>query len=141
MIKRLRFLSNPAQFGGVRLAVRDFAVAAGCGERLAELLVLAVDEACANIHRHACAGRRDRVIRLVMERQTAGLRFVLRDYGRPCAPRQVRGRDLLDFRPGGLGTHLIREAFDSVEYVPCARGTRLVLTKQLHPGEGMGARS
>jgi sigma-B regulation protein RsbU (phosphoserine phosphatase) len=32
-------------------------------------------------------------------------------------PAQVRPRDLDDLRPGGLGTHLMREAMDECEFV------------------------
>jgi anti-sigma regulatory factor (Ser/Thr protein kinase) len=34
-------------------------------------------------------------------------------------------------RPGGLGVHLIRMAFDKVDYILKARGTELVMTKKL----------
>jgi hypothetical protein len=34
-------------------------------------------------------------------------------------------------RPGGLGLHLIRQAFDRASYIPRPKGTELVLTKSL----------
>ena len=40
-----------------------------------------------------------------------------------------RPADLI--KPGGLGLHLIRNAFDQVDYVLRSRGTELVLTKNL----------
>jgi anti-sigma regulatory factor (Ser/Thr protein kinase) len=40
-----------------------------------------------------------------------------------------RPADLI--KPGGLGLHLIRNAFDTVDYVLRSRGTELVLTKNL----------
>ena len=39
-----------------------------------------------------------------------------------------RPHDLV--KPGGLGLHLIRNAFDKVDYVLRKRGTELVLTKK-----------
>ena len=42
---------------------------------------------------------------------------------------QGRSHDLI--KPGGLGLHLIRNAFDKVDYVVKSRGTELVLTKKL----------
>jgi anti-sigma regulatory factor (Ser/Thr protein kinase) len=42
---------------------------------------------------------------------------------------QGRAHDLI--KPGGLGLHLIRTAFDNVDYVLKRRGTELVLTKKI----------
>ncbi|MGB9274225.1 MAG: ATP-binding protein, partial [Terrimicrobiaceae bacterium] len=58
------------------------------------------------------------------------VRFILRDYGRSCDPKHIRGRDLEDVRPGGVGVHIIRQVFDHVKYEPRRRGTRLVLEKK-----------
>ena len=47
-------------------------------------------------------------------------------------PRQaMRGRPHDLIKPGGLGLHLIRNAFDKVDYILRQRGTELVLTKNL----------
>jgi anti-sigma regulatory factor (Ser/Thr protein kinase) len=43
----------------------------------------------------------------------------------------MRGRAHDTIKPGGLGLHLIRNAFDEVNYVLKPRGTELVLTKNL----------
>ena len=40
-----------------------------------------------------------------------------------------RSHDLI--KPGGLGLHLIRYAFDRVDYIHKPRGTELVMTKNL----------
>jgi anti-sigma regulatory factor (Ser/Thr protein kinase) len=40
-----------------------------------------------------------------------------------------RSHDLI--KPGGLGLHLIRYAFDQVDYIHKRRGTELVLIKNL----------
>jgi anti-sigma regulatory factor (Ser/Thr protein kinase) len=55
----------------------------------------------------------------------------LRDYGKQVQPQQMQGRAYDLIRPGGLGLHLIRSAFDKVDYVLRSRGTELVLTKNL----------
>jgi anti-sigma regulatory factor (Ser/Thr protein kinase) len=51
----------------------------------------------------------------------------VRDYGRSVDPSTIKSRDLDDFRPGGLGVHIIRSIMDEVEYVP-------------QPGGGMSLR-
>ena len=47
-------------------------------------------------------------------------------------PEKIRGRDLADFRPGGLGVRIMHCAFDQVSYEPRPRGTRLTLVKNLN---------
>jgi serine/threonine-protein kinase RsbW len=55
----------------------------------------------------------------------------LRDYGAQVPVQRMRGRDHDQVEPGGLGLHLIKAAFDQVDYILKARGTELVLTKNL----------
>jgi anti-sigma regulatory factor (Ser/Thr protein kinase) len=55
----------------------------------------------------------------------------LRDYGEKVFPHEMKGRSHRLIKPGGLGLHLIRYAFDQVDYVHKRRGTELVLTKKL----------
>jgi len=70
---------------------------------------------------------------LTMTRLRHTVRFQLRDYGRSCDPSTIRSRDLADIRPGGLGVHIIQQAFDRVDYSPQPRGTRLTLEKKRPP--------
>jgi len=55
----------------------------------------------------------------------------LRDYGERIFPHEMTGRSHDQIKPGGLGLHLIRYAFDQVDYIQKPRGTELVLTKNL----------
>lgn len=94
-----------------------------------ELIVLGVDEACANIIRHVYR-EETRLIGLSCEQLETGVRFRLRDYGdQGCEPGEWCGRALEKVQPGGLGLHLIRSAFDHVDYRPKRNGMELVLTK------------
>ena len=94
-------------------------------------MVLGVDEACTNVIRHAYHLRDDQVISLSLEGLRNSIRMRLRDYGKhsDTGAMQERSYDLI--QPGGLGLHLIRRAFDKVDYILKARGTELVLTKNL----------
>ena len=75
--------------------------------------------------------RDDQLIALSMEGLRDCVRMRLRDYGKQTPKHEMKGRahDLIE--PGGLGLHLIRSAFDEVDYILKARGTELVLTKNL----------
>ena len=94
-------------------------------------MVLGVDEACTNVIRHAYDLRDDQPIALSVEALSTCVRMRLRDYGEQTPADQMRGRADNQVKPGGLGLHLIRNAFDKVDYILKPRGTELVLTKNL----------
>src|SRR5204863_2211132 len=100
-------------------------------EREPMLMVLGVHEACTNVIRHAYHLRDDQLICLSREATRRCIRLRLRDDGKQTEAHtmKVRSHDLI--RPGGLGLHLIRMAFDKVDYILKARGTELVMTKNL----------
>ncbi len=128
----MTFPSDTAHLAQVRQRVRSFLEKNGSDECTAELLVLALDEACTNIIRYAY-DHQSKTVRLSMECLRDRMRFILRDYGKSCDPRAIRSRALEDIRPGGVGVHIIQHAFDRVEYEPMPRGTKLVLEKKLAP--------
>ncbi len=94
-------------------------------------MVLGVDEACTNVIRYAYRLRDDQLISLRMEGLRKCVRMRLRDYGEKVFPYEMKGRSHDLIKPGGLGLHLIRYAFDRVDYIHKPRGTELVLTKNL----------
>ena len=130
--RAIEFTSHAGNLSLVRKFVRQFLQAAGCGESLVDLMVLGIDEACTNVIRYAYCNAEDQLIRLVLESTAEGVRCRLRDYGSPVDATKLNGRCLEVVRPGGLGLHLIRQAFDSASYLRRPKGTELVLTKTLH---------
>jgi len=98
-----------------------------------------VDEALANIIRHAYDGRPDQPIEVLCRRllnrtgseQRAGLEIVLVDHGAAPDRKKLCGRSLDDVRPGGLGIHFIEDAVDVMQYTSHARENRLRLVKYL----------
>ena len=115
----------------MRKYVRRFLEPYPFSERERMLMVLGVDEACTNIIRYAYALRDDQLISLSLERLRDCVRIRLRDYGKQPEKSALRGRPHDLIKPGGLGLHLIRNAFDKVDYNLKLRGTELVLTKKL----------
>ncbi len=132
----LEFDSATAKLCSMRDAVRSFLLANHVAEMEAEIVVLALDEACANIIRHAYHGDSGCPIHLRCSFSNGNLECVLRDYGESCDPAKIKGRALDDFRPGGLGIHIMERAFDVVDYRPMPEGTQLVLTKYRQPPTG-----
>lgn len=131
-VKQLTFLCESGRFCEVRRMVADFLTSENLASEELDLLVLAVDEACANVLRHAYNGHPGK-LRLRLERLANRLRITLRDFGTPCNPKKIHSRPLDDFRPGGLGVFLIQQAFPTVQFTPCSQGTRLTLERPLPP--------
>jgi len=126
--RRIVFFNEPSQLAGVREAVRDFLNGEGFTEAEEARIIMAVDEACTNILRHAGAIKPARVD---MKKIRHRVRFVLRDYGKPFQPPAASQCDLKPGQAGGFGLFVIRTVFDRVDYSPQARGTRLTLEKRL----------
>ena len=129
--KKIEFSSHTGNLALMRNCVRHFLEAFPFSERQRTLMVLGVDEACSNIIRHAYHLRDDQFISLSLEGKNDCVCLRLRDYGKQPQPESMKRRRIDLIRPGGLGLHLIRNAFDQVDYVLRSRGTELVLTKNL----------
>jgi len=128
---KLEFTSHTANLALMRNFVRKFLARHPFSEKQRTLMVLGVDEACTNVIRYAYDLRDDQPIALSVEVLSTCVRMRLRDYGEQTPAERMRGRAHDDARPGGLGLHLIRNAFDKVDYILKPRGTELVLTKKL----------
>src|SRR5207302_6043153 len=129
--RKLEFSSHPGNLALMRNFVRHFLDSMPISERDRTLMVLGVDEACTNIIRHAYQLRDDQLIALSMEGLRKCVRMRLRDYGQQVPTHKMRGRSHDMIEPGGLGLHLMKNAFDRVDYILKPRGTELVLTKNL----------
>jgi sigma-B regulation protein RsbU (phosphoserine phosphatase) len=128
-----RVPARPESLRDVRAAVRSALDTLGVEPQLRDRLVLAVDEACANIIRHgygtACEGDID----LRMSRTGTLVSFELTDSA-PCVdPKNLRPKPLGEFRCGGFGIALIDEVMDDwhVEAISGGRGNRLVMHKRI----------
>jgi len=128
---KFEFTSHTANLALMRSFVRRFLARHPFSEKQRTLMVLGIDEACTNVIRYAYDLRDDQPIALSVEALSTCVRMRLRDYGEQTPAHQMRGRNHAEVRPGGLGLHLIRNAFDKVDYILKPRGTELVLTKNL----------
>jgi len=102
----------------VRSVVGDSARLAGVIDAAIHDVVLAVDEACQNVIRYAYKGCDDGVIEVSIAHCGDNLVFEISDDADTVDPDTIKPRDLDDIRPGGLGTHLIQEIMDQVEFLP-----------------------
>ncbi len=117
----------------IRSAIGEATRAVGGSEEAARDVTIAVDEACQNIIRHAYKGDPEGEIVIEIGWEGAKLIILLKDFAPTIDPRTVRPRDLDDIRPGGIGTHLIREVMDEVAFLdpPPGGGNVLRLVKKI----------
>jgi anti-sigma regulatory factor (Ser/Thr protein kinase) len=131
----LRIPSDPVFLRLVRATIEPMCTLAGFNRRDASKIILAVDEACANVIRHAYNNRQGQPIYITCEIHSPKLVITIVDLGDPADVKAIKPRRLDDIRPGGLGVYIIRSVMDEVQYENLAEiGNRLVMAKYLPKG-------
>ena len=129
---RLSFLSHPRYLVPIRTIVEEGTGLAGLDGEEAQKIVLAVQEGCANVIRHCYKDDPDKRIDLILSFYDDRMEIRIDDYGDWIDPSHMKGRDLDDVRPGGLGVHLMKKVMDEMEYRRNEwGGTSLVLVKYI----------
>lgn len=125
--------------GRIRTYVRDTAVIGGCDQDVVEELIVAVNEALANIVRHGYRNKPGDIgVTVVSGPDSVSVRLL--DEGPGFDPTTVTSPDTtlpLEERPfGGMGVHMMRAFSDELKYRRDARGlNELILLKRLD-GQG-----
>lgn len=97
-------------------------------------LVLAVDEACTNVIRHAYGKTCGERIVLKLFVLSDRVEFQIRDFAACANPSEFKSRELTEVRPGGLGIHFMRSAVDELHYdIQPEGGTLLRMIKYRTP--------
>jgi len=124
----LHATSDPANLAPVRRACEKYCVDHGLSAAAANDVGLCVNEAMANITRHAYNGAVDRPIEILCEELSSdeadrrssggGVRVSIRDWGTGVNPATLPGREPNPETPGGLGLVCLRRLMDEATYVP-----------------------
>lgn len=134
---RLELLSQAQYLCCVRELMISVTGRLGFDTLTSSKIALAVDEALANVICHGYGRAADgriwlSVAPLTDAGTTRGVRIVIEDEAIQVEPACIKGRDLDEVRPGGLGVHIIREVMDHAQYSKRdGKGMRLVLEKHL----------
>ncbi len=132
---RMRLTSDLNEVCNVRKAGEKIALAIGFSAQQAAMIMLTIDEALANVIQHGYDGQKGRPIDVFIERicpeGRVGIRVLIRDRAKQVDPASIKGRDLDDVRPGGLGVHLIKSLMDEVVHRPTGEGMELEMVKYL----------
>lgn len=122
-----------------RVAVTQVVKNLGMDEKVSDTIVLAVEEALTNVIRHSYDGPCDKPIIIEIntitcenEGEKEALEILIRDFGKQVDPETIKGRDLDEFKPGGLGVHIIKSVMDQCQYTQAPEtGMQLRLIKYL----------
>ena len=123
--------SDPRYLAAVRGAIAPLAAAMGWDEAECRAIALALDEAIANVIRHAYHNRTDGRIELDCCQNVEGLEITMLDQGEAPDKSKICARAIDCEQVGGLGTHIIKDVMDSVSYQATPAGNRFVATKRL----------
>jgi anti-sigma regulatory factor (Ser/Thr protein kinase) len=130
---KLAFPSDPRFLSLVRAAVGEVGLIYGLSNEESIEVTLAVDEALANIIRHAYKNCYDRKIEFECLMDEEQMEFTMLDQGEPPDPEKICGKPLDEFALSGRGTHLIKAIMDEMSYQKVSGGNQLRLVKRL-PG-------
>jgi serine/threonine-protein kinase RsbW len=138
---KLEMESKPECLCLVRATIERASEVLHSQESETRAIVRSVDEALANVMRHAYKGAPGRPIEIICRRvrspengrEPAGIEILLHDRGAKADPKKLKGRPLDEIRPGGLGLHFIRESMDVVEFSRKNGKNQLRLLKYLYP--------
>ena len=134
---RLDMPSHPRFLSVVRAAIDELSMTVGLPKEECDAVILAVDEALANIIRHAYKNRYDQKVQfdcMVSEEQ---MEFTLLDQGEAPDPARICAPCADEFALSGRGTHLIQAIMDGVTYGKVPEGNQLKLIKRLHGGKAL----
>ena len=98
-----------------------------------EELVLAIDEACQNIIRHAYLDLPEGKIQICLQLHTPLLKVHIFDHGHLADVAKIKPRALDEIKIGGLGTYFINTIMDRVEFIKAENPwtNHLVMTKEI----------
>ncbi|MCK5739959.1 ATP-binding protein [bacterium] len=135
----LKVSSHPENLAVIREFISRRAQQAGFDEDTTNKIELAVDEACANVVRHAYySDKKEHPLGVLIQIDTQKFRVTVSDMG--CgfdidAIKPVNLKEyVLEHRTGGLGIHLMRTLMDEVNYdLKPGRLNRVTLVKYFSP--------
>ena len=132
----LNINSDPANLAAARTTVEEFcSTRGGFGIKSTGEIGLVVNEALANVIRHAYSGATDQPIRISVAFDATppgSVTIAIRDWGSGENPqaRLEHHKPVNPATPGGLGLVCLREFMDEVRYAPQSDGMLLTMMRQ-----------
>ena len=117
---KLEIMSRTENLAHIREFINSAAAEIGLSKETIDNIILAVDEACTNIIKHAYKYFPDGKIILNLKTDKKTFTIEIIDYGKSFEPGLIPNPDLLKYydekRVGGLGMYLMKKLMDEVKY-------------------------
>lgn len=127
---KLKIDSDPANLAPVRSEVESLCRDAGFDEKAVGEIGLVLNEALANVMRHAYHQATDRPIEISAQVVDGECEIRVRDWGSGVDPCLLKPKPRDPNKPGGLGLICMREMMDKVEFRPQDDGMLLIMTRR-----------
>ncbi len=135
--KELVVKSNTTNLSSIRDFVYATALEIGFAAEVVDNIILAVDEACTNIIKHAYKSFPEGEITIKLKFNNKKFTIVIIDHGAPFDPDSIPDPDLQKYyrqhRIGGLGMYLMKSLMDEVKYVSVpGKYNQVLLSKNIN---------
>ena len=136
---QITIMSQGTFLPAARDAIQAAARKVGLDDKACGHIILALTEAMINIIKHGYGGEPGHPIWISLKEiekdGRVGVRIVLEDECPQIDLEKIKSRPLEEFRPGGLGVHIIKEIMEDVTYAhrECGKGLRLTMYKFVTP--------
>ncbi|MCX8069783.1 MAG: ATP-binding protein [Thermodesulfovibrionales bacterium] len=123
--------SHPMYLSMIRIFLEKLLKLIDIQTLIIEDIKSAVDEACSNVIKYAYKNSYDKTIKVYFSCTPSEITVIVEDYGDKPQDLSFQGRDLSDLRPGGLGMHFIRKAFDEIDFKSRGKKNKLRLVRYM----------
>lgn len=135
-IIEMTILSTTENLSVVRNLIQNSTMRKNIPERIINEIMLAVDEACTNVIKHAYKSDPHQEIKVSIEFLNDEIIITFIDHGISFNPDEIPSPDLQQYmqqrKVGGLGLHLMRTLMDKVDYKSIkGKYNRLILSKKI----------
>ena len=126
-----RINSDPAEIAAVRKSAEQLAATHGFDECAVGEIGLCVNEALANIIRHAYFNQHDKPIDIDATVRDDLFDIRIRDWGTGVTPKTKTDKAAHELiQPGGLGLPCLSKMMDEINFIPQSDGMLLHMTKR-----------
>jgi serine/threonine-protein kinase RsbW len=126
----LKVQSHPANLAAVRKAVESYTRDQGFDEKAVAEIGLVVNEAMANVIRHAYDNKFDKPMHVSASMNGAEeITITIRDWGKGIDPSKLPAKPYNPLEPGGVGLICLKQWMDKVVFTPQPDGMLTTLVR------------
>ena len=117
---KLKITSHTSNLMLVRDFIADAAKNFGFDDENINKIIMAVDEACTNIIKHAYGSQPGQPIDIAVSTDNKKFSVIIKDKGKYFEPKEICPPDMREYlkqyKVGGLGIHLMKSLMDEIKY-------------------------